>query len=200
MPANPVDDTSVTLMMRLQKSPADPRAWDEFVERYRPMIRAWCLKWHLQESDADDVVQEVLVKLLAAINRFQYDPDRSFRAWLKTVTQHALFDFVAARRNRPGQLEALFDQLAKSTDARTDLEQRLEHAFDAEVLELAMHRVKKRVKPATWDAFQLTVVEGLTGAAAAAKLQRPVAHVFVAKNRVQKMLQEEARILKNEKT
>ena len=29
------------------------------------------------------------------------------------------------------------------------------------MLELAMHRVKKRVKPATWEAFRLTVVEGL---------------------------------------
>ena len=196
MPAHPVDDTSVTLMERLQKFPADPQAWDEFVERYRPMIRAWCLKWHLQDSDADDVVQDVLVKLVAAIRKFQYDPARSFRAWLKTVTQHALSDFVASRRKDPGRIAAPIENIAQSAEAKTDLEQRLEDAFDAEVLELAMHRVKKRVKPGTWDAFHLTVVEGLSGAAAAARLEMPVAHVFVAKNRVQKMLQEEARILK----
>jgi RNA polymerase sigma factor (sigma-70 family) len=196
MPADPVDDTSVTLMMRVQKFPADPRAWDEFVERYRPMIRAWCLKWHLQDSDADDVVQDVLVKLVAAIRKFQYDPARSFRAWLKTVTHHALSDFVASQRKDPGRTAGSIDMIADSAEARTDLEQRLEDAFDAEVLELAMHRVKKRVKPGTWDAFHLTVVEGLSGAVAAARIQIPVAHVFVAKNRVQKMLQEEARILK----
>jgi RNA polymerase sigma factor (sigma-70 family) len=196
MLGHPAEDTSVTLMVRLQKFPADPTAWDEFVERYRPMIRAWCLKWHLQDSDADDVVQDVLVKLVAAIRKFQYDPRRSFRAWLKTVTQHALSDFVAARRKDPGQTAAPIDMIAESAEAKTDLEQRLEDAFDAEVLELAMHRVKKRVKACTWDAFHLTAVEGLTGAAAAAKLEIPVAHVFVAKNRVQKMLQEEGRSLK----
>jgi RNA polymerase sigma-70 factor (ECF subfamily) len=196
MPANPVDDTSLTLMMRLQQSSGDPRAWAEFVERYRPMIRAWCLKWHLQESDADDVVQEVLIKLLAAIRKFQYDPARSFRAWLKTVTQNALSDFVASRRKHPEQMVSPIDAIAESDDARTDLEQQIQDAFDGELLELAMRRVQKRVKPATWDAFRLTVIDGKSGADAAGKLEIPVAHVFVAKHRVQKMLQEEVRSLK----
>jgi RNA polymerase sigma factor (sigma-70 family) len=197
MSANPIDDTSLTLMIRLQKSPTDVRAWGEFVERYSPMIRAWCLKWGLQDSDADDVVQEVLVKLFAAIRKFQYDPTRSFRAWLKTVTQHVWSDFIAARRKDPGRSAGPIDVFTDSTEAQSDLERQIEDAFDAEVLELAMHRVKKRIKAATWDAFHLTVLDGLSGAAAAAKLQIPVAHVFVAKNRVQRMLQEEARILKN---
>ena len=87
--------------------------------------------------------------------------------------------------------------VADSAEARSDLERQLEDAFDRELLELASHRVKGRVKPGTWEAFQLTAVEGVrrrcgpaTGIA--------VAHVFVAKHRVQKMLQEEVRILKNE--
>ena len=150
----------------------------------------------MQDSDVDDVTQDVLVKLFAAFRKFQYDPDRSFRAWLKTVTQHALSDFVASRRKDPGRTAAPIGMIAESAEANSDLQQRLADAFDAEVLELAMHRVKKRVKPGTWDAFHLTAVEGLSGAAAAVKLEIPVAHVFVAKNRVQRMLQEEARILK----
>jgi hypothetical protein len=88
--------------------------------------------------------------------------------------------------------------IADSSAAQSDLVRQIEDAFDTELLELAMHRVKKRVKPATWQAFQLTVVEGLSGVDAAPKLQIPVAHVFVAKNRVQKMLREGARILRTE--
>jgi RNA polymerase sigma-70 factor (ECF subfamily) len=61
-----------------------------------------------------------------------------------------------------------------------------------------MHRIKGRVKAATWDAFHLTAIEGLSGADAAHKLGLPVGHVFVAKHRVQKMLQDEVRLLKNE--
>ena len=61
-----------------------------------------------------------------------------------------------------------------------------------------MHRIKGRAKPANWEAFHLTAIEGLSGAEAAHKLGIPVGHVFVAKHRVQKMLQDEVRILKNE--
>ena len=135
----------------------------------------------------------MLVKLFAALRKFQYDPSRSFRAWLKTVTQHAWSDFVAARRKDPGQNAASIALIADSAEAQSDLERQLEDAFDRELLEVAMHRIKGRVKPATWDAFHLTAIEGLSGADAAQKLGIAVAHVFVAKHRVQKMLQEEVR-------
>ena len=199
MPAKREHDTSITLLERLQNNPGDPRAWSLFVERYQPRIRQWCLNWGMQDCDADDVTQEVLLKLLDAIRKFHYDPARSFRAWLKTVTQHALSDFVATRRKHPGQIAATIDLIAESDDARTDLERQLEDAYDAELLELAMNRVKERVKPATFQAFQLTVMEGNSGADAARILEMPVAHVFVAKHRVQKMLQDEVRILRKQR-
>ena len=199
MPANREADTSRTLLERLQNNPADSKAWDLFVERYRPRIHSWCLTWGLQPSDAEDVAQEVLVKLFAAMSKFQYDPARSFRAWLKTVTKHAWCDFLAARKKDPGRNAGPLDKIADSTDAQSNLERHFEDAFDAELLDLAIHRVKNRVKPATWQAFQLTAVDGHSGADAAQKLQIPVAHVFVAKNRVQNMLQEEIRILRNGK-
>jgi RNA polymerase sigma factor (sigma-70 family) len=82
MPADRDADTSMTLLERLQKNPGDPQAWNLFVERYLPRIKSWCLTWGLQASDAEDVTQEVLVKLFAAMSKFQYDPARSFRAWL----------------------------------------------------------------------------------------------------------------------
>ena len=147
-------DTSLTLMMRVQRDPADPKAWDEFVYRYRPMIEAWCRTWGLQASDVDDVTQDVLLKLLAAIKRFQYDSSRSFRSWLKTVTTNALTDFVRARRRMTSRVQGQVEQLAESPDAMADLERKLEGAFDQELLDLAMSRVEKRVKPRNWQAFR----------------------------------------------
>ena len=119
-------DTSLTLLERLQKNPSDPQAWDLFIDRYQPRIRTWCLSWGSQDSDADDVAQEVLVKLFAALGKFQYDPSRSFRAWLKTVTQHAWSDFHAARRRDPGHNSDRIDTIADSAEARSDLERQLE--------------------------------------------------------------------------
>jgi RNA polymerase sigma-70 factor (ECF subfamily) len=197
MPAGPNTDTSLTLLERISAHPDDPQAWRLFVERYQPQIRRWCLAWGMQDSDADDVAQDVLVKLFSALRKFHYDPDKSFRAWLKTVTQHAWSDFLAARRKDPGRMAGSISQIADSAEAQFDLKRRLAEAFDRELLDLAMRRIKGRVKPATWDAFQLTAIEGLSGAGAAQKLGMPVAHVFVAKHRVQKMLQEEVQLLKD---
>jgi hypothetical protein len=42
---NPEQETSLTLMMRVQQSPGDSEAWEDFVDRYRPLIRAWCIRW-----------------------------------------------------------------------------------------------------------------------------------------------------------
>ena len=58
-----------------------------------------------------------------------------------------------------------------------------------------MRRVAKRVRPRTRQVFQLTAVEGLSGADAARQLEMPVAPLYVAKNCVQKPLREEILIL-----
>ena len=192
---HPDNDTSVTLMLRIAQSPADDAAWDRFVERYQPMIRAWCLRWGSQVSDADDVAQDVLTKLVTAMRTFRYDPDRSFRAWLKTVTQNAWTDFAKAQQMRPAADPNRMLAIADSRDALVDLEKEMEEALDRELYELALHRVEKRVKPATWQAFRDTVIDNRPGADVARDLGMQVAHVFVAKHRVQKMLEQEVRSL-----
>jgi RNA polymerase sigma-70 factor (ECF subfamily) len=75
----------------------------------------------------------------------------------------------------------------------------MENAYERELLDLAMVRVETRVKPTTWEAFRLTYVENMTGAAAAAKLELQPSHVFVAKHRVLKLLESEVRELKVER-
>jgi len=197
MAAEPERNTSLTLLEQVQKFPADLEAWDEFVRRYHPMIHAWCLKWGLQSSDADDVSQDVLVNLLTAMRTFKYDPSRRFCAWLKTVTNHALSHFSAERRREPGPIGPDIP-VTELVEARVDFERRLESFFDRDLFEIALRRIERRVKPVTWDAFRLTALEGLTGLAAAQRLEIPVAHVFVAKNRVQKLLQEEIRMMKGD--
>jgi RNA polymerase sigma-70 factor (ECF subfamily) len=184
--------TRITLLGRLRRDPSDQLAWGEFVEHYGRKIYGWCCKWNLQEADAQDVTQNVLLKLAQKLREFTYDPSRSFRAWLKTLTRHALSDFVESRR-RPGlgSGDSQVADLLESVEAREDLVKHLEAEFDRELLEEAMVRVRLRVAPQTWQAFVLTALEGLSGAEAAERIPMQVAQVFVAKRRVQKMLQEE---------
>ncbi len=196
MPKSPDKDTSFTLIMRVQQNPADPLAWDQFVQRYQPIIRAWCLRWGSQPSDADDVAQQVLLKLLGAMKKYHHDPTPGFRGWLKTVTHNAWVDFVVSQRRTPRQDPERLASIVDSHDALADLEQQMEKAFEQELIELALHRVEERVKSTTWEAFRLTHVENLSGAEVAERLNMPVSQVFVAKHRVLKLLKAEVQRLR----
>ena len=90
--------TRASLLARLRQAPADQAAWGEFVERYGRKLYGWCRHWGLQEADAQDVAQDVLVRLAGKMRGFDYDSSRSFRAWLKTLARHALSDFCDARQ------------------------------------------------------------------------------------------------------
>ncbi|MEM6692601.1 MAG: sigma-70 family RNA polymerase sigma factor, partial [Planctomycetota bacterium] len=94
--------TSLTLLGRVRDL-SDQQAWDEFVQVYTPRIFSWCKQNLLQDQDASDVTQEVLMKLVTAMEKFEYQPTRgSFRGWLKTVTTNAVRDL--ARRRSSSEL------------------------------------------------------------------------------------------------
>jgi RNA polymerase sigma-70 factor (ECF subfamily) len=187
----PDSRTRVSLLVRVCQNPGDQAAWNEFVSRYSPKIYGWCRRWQLQEADAQDVTQIVLLQLATKMRRFAYDPTRSFRAWLKTLTQHAWSDFVAERQ-RAGTAtgDSQMMQALGTLEARQDLEKCLEEAFDLELMELATQRVRQQVEPRTWEAFRLTALDGMSGAEAAARLGMQVDAVFKAKSNVKKRLQE----------
>ncbi len=190
--------TSPTLLGRVALQPADQDAWNIFVDRYAPKIFGWCRAWGLAGPDVEDVTQAVLTKLVVRLRRFRYDPSKSFRGFLRTVTQGALIDGLAARGPivAGGGSEVL--QSLTSVEARVDLAQRLEEEYDRELLAKAMERVQQRVLRHNWEAFRLTAVEGLTGAETADRLHMQVAAVYVAKSSVMKMLKEELVVLDEE--
>lgn len=193
------DRTSATLLLRLRTNPQDDAAWDQFVDRYRPMIFSWCRGFCLQDADAEDVTQAVLLKLYKHVGSFQYDPAQSFRHWLKTLTHHAWHDFITnPRRADAGTGDSKIMHVLGEVTAREDLIARMESAFDQELLDFAMARVQGRLEPKTWQAFQMMALEGRSGAEAAAALDMKIANVFAYRSKVQKLLQQEVRLLEAE--
>jgi RNA polymerase sigma-70 factor (ECF subfamily) len=180
-----LDRTRASLLVGLREN--DPSAWRQFVRRYGPLLYRWCRAWNLQDADAQDVTQDVLVKLARRLRTFYYDPTQSFRAYLKTLAHYAWCDLRAGLQEHPG---ATPDQL-DSIPAREDLRRRLEEEFDPELLEQAMRSVRQRVEPQTWEAFRLTALENVSGADAAGRLNMKVTAVFKARSRVQQMLRDE---------
>jgi RNA polymerase sigma-70 factor (ECF subfamily) len=193
-----VSATDVSLLSRLRQDPADQVAWGSFVNRYGRRIYLWCRQRQLQEADAEDVTQNVLLTLAEKLREFQYDPKGSFRAWLKTVAHHACSKYVSGQQRQgrgTGDTQTL--SFLHSLEARDDLAAHLEEEFDRELLELAMARVAQRVETHTWRAFQLLALEGQSGADVAANLDMPIGMVYVARSRVQKMIQNELQQLED---
>jgi RNA polymerase sigma factor (sigma-70 family) len=196
MRADTVESTRVTLLHRLNQNPGDQISWSEFVRLYGPAIRGWLVHWGLQEADAQDVTQNVLLRLTTKLPQFKYDPARSFRGWLKTLTHHAWHDFVteSGYRNRGSGDTSILDQL-QTVAAREDLTARVEAEFDKELLEVALTRARERVAATTWEAFKLAALDGVVPQEVADKLGVRVSQVYLAKHRVQKLVQEEIRVL-----
>jgi RNA polymerase sigma-70 factor (ECF subfamily) len=191
--------TGSTLFVLLS-DPADPRAWNAFVSRYGPLIYGWCRRWRLQEADAENVTQDVLTLLVRKLRTFVYDPDKgTFRGWLKTLTQHALSDYLAGRRATVmGSGDTAVLEQLEAVAAREDLLTSLAQAFDLELLEEARARVQLRVTPRDWGIFQDLAVDQLPGPEVALKLGMTVTAVLMAKSRVQKKLREEIRRLEGD--
>ena len=183
--------TSPTLLGRLQQEAPDPEAWPQFVRRYGPLLYRWCRSRGLQESDIENVTQNVLMKLARRMREFRYDRKQSFRGYLKTLVHYACCDLLDdGRKNAQGAGDSQVIQALNNVEAREELARRLEEEYDLEALERASQEVQNLVEPHTWEAFRLTAEDGVSGADVAERLTMNVGAVFKARSRVLQMLRE----------
>lgn len=186
--------TRVSLFARLGSRPDDPGVWSDFVKTYAPAVVRWCRRHGLQPSDAQDVAQEVLLRFWRQADRFQYDPSRRFRGYLRLMVVTAVADWAESRRaDRLATGDSAVQALIDSTPAREDLADRLERAFDMERLATAMAEVERRVKPRTWAAFRLLALERLPGKEVAERLGMDVTLAYNARMNVQRMISDTLR-------
>ncbi len=182
--------TRASLLLRLAEEPDDVAAWDEFVRIYGRHVVRWCRHHGLQENDAQDVAQEVLVKFWRLAAGFAYDPSRRFRSYLSAMVASAVADHTTRRRTAPLSRGGDAAKLLNSLPARDDLIARIEAAYDTELLAVAMREVEGRVQPRTWRAFHMLAFERRSGADVAAELGMQVNTAYVARKKVQRMIRE----------
>ena len=185
--------TRQSLLLRVRDL-SDRAAWQDFVECYAPRVFAWCLRFKLQDADAADATQTVLMKLVEGLRSFEYDSERGrFRGWLKTVTRHVAADVARSWRERgtgDSQFLETLDNLEQPAAADALLEE-IEIGYQRELVRRAAVSVQVRVQPKTWEAYRLTCEEQVAASAVAEQLGMPVSEVYVSKSRVLKMLREE---------
>lgn len=188
--------TRISLFERIVGMPGDPRVWNDFVATYGPIVAGWCRRHGLQDTDAQDVTQEVLLRFWRRAADFRYDPARRFRSYLWRVVISALGDWSDARKaDRLAVGSDSLQRLLGDLPARDELAASIERRFDMERLSLAMLEVEARVKPRTWRAFRMLALEQIPGAEVARALGITTAHAYVARMNVQRMISDTVRRL-----
>jgi len=191
MPLSPTD-TRASLILRLPDA-ADVAAWDECVAVYGPLVFRLARRRGLQPADADDLVQEVFAAAARQVGDWLQRPDRGkFRAWLLRIARNIAINLLTRRPHGgvgAGGEEA-GDRLASLPAAADDLSHTFELEYRREIFRWAAEQVRPSVAEATWVAFTLTHLDGISPAEAAHRLGTTVGNVYIARSRVMSRLRE----------
>jgi RNA polymerase sigma-70 factor (ECF subfamily) len=180
-----MNTTSVTLLERL-RHPGEEKAWTRFVRLYTPLLYYWARHIGLSTDHAADLVQDVLVTLVQKLPELRYDPNKSFRAWLRTIT---LNQWRARCRRGRLPVESALD--LSLLPGREGLEPFAEQEYRQHLVRRALQLMQREFEPTTWKACWELVVADRPAAEVAAELGVSVAVVYGAKSRVLRRLREE---------
>jgi RNA polymerase sigma-70 factor (ECF subfamily) len=178
--------TPPSLLERLRQSPQRD-AWEQFVEMYTPLLVAWTKRLGVDDHEAADLIQDIFTVLVEKLPLFQYDAQKSFRAWLKTILLNRWRNRLRRRRDGKDMGEEALQNVA-ATDELHELE---EIEYRRYLARRALELMRKEFQPATWQACWEFVVQDRPAAEVAAELGITVNAVYLAKGRVLRRLREQ---------
>jgi len=184
---NAENPTSPTLIVAVRQG--DDTAWRRLVKVYGPLVLRWCQHCGLQESDAFDVSQEVMIGVNRSMAGFEHHTGGgSFRAWLWAITRNKVSSYLDknACEPKPGggtgalrMIESLPDNSPETTEDIAEMHLR------------ALEGLKLSFSEQTWTAFWRLAVEGDAAADVAEDLGVSVWAVYKSRSRILAKLKEE---------
>lgn len=187
--------TRPSLLVRLRNS-RDEEAWSEFSAVYEPVIYRMTQRRGMQDADAREVVQEVLMSVATAIDRFDVDAVGSFRGWLSQITRNATIDRLRKLASRHEMIDASgvvrkLDETAENEHSIGDaLLDEFEQDRRKQLFRWAASQVRQRTGEVNWMAFWKTSVDGRSVAEVACELSISEGAVYVARCRILKRIRE----------
>lgn len=175
-------------------------AWEEFVAIYEPTIYRLLRSSGLQDADANDLTQEILIKVNQQVQRWgEVDRHGSFRGWLKSVARNLFVSWQRQKMRQPWNHSTIDPQFLNE-DLPLQESETAEFDNEAERLlcRFALKRVQGEVHVSTWNAFHRVVFEEQSIEQTAESLQMTAGAVRVAKCRVQARLKKIIEELRHE--
>lgn len=201
--------TRPSLLNRL-KTGDDPESWSEFYRVYGKLIRDFALHAGLNDTEADEVVQETAIALFRHLPEFRYDPKVCrFKTWLLNQTSWRIKDQLKKRRRSEG-FAAAADAPSKADSTRTETILRvadpasadLDAAFEAQwrqnLFTLALDRVKEKFSLKQFQVFDLLVLKEWPVADVAKSLGISLANIYVTRHRISAAIAREIKRLEKE--
>lgn len=187
--------TRASLFSRL-KDHADHASWLEFFERYWQLIYRAAVREGLNDAEAQDVVQEVILRVQQQLPEFRYDPQKSFKGWLLRATHWRTMDQLR-RRQRAGT-----PTVSPAPSVEEALPPELEAYWDSE-WEAALWRagltwLKQQVSAEQYQIFDLHVLKGRPVLEVARALDVASPTVYVVKHRLLRLLKPELQRLRDQ--
>ncbi len=213
--------TRPSLLNRL-KTGDDSDSWQEFYRVYGKLVRDFAIQAGLNDTEADEVVQETAIAVARHLPEFRYDPKVCrFKTWLLNQTSWRIKDQLKKKRRQVGvQASAcpqptvfpstLKRELQRDETARTATVERvpdpaainLDALFEAEwrknLFTAALERVKTKFSLKQFQMFDLNVLNEWPAVDVARSLGVSLANVYVTKHRVAAALKKEMKRLERE--
>ena len=177
------DHTRPSLLRRL-RDPSDQSAWVDFDDLYRDLIVGYLRRRGVQATDADDILQMVMLRMSRSLAHFEYDPQAGrFRDYLRRTVENTLRS--QRRKRRPAELHT---EVARNlaADPDDDLWNDEWRAFHYQRAMLTMRREHDR---RTLETFDL-LVAGKPVAEVAEAMALSKDAVYKIQQRVRRRVQE----------
>lgn len=158
------------------------KAYNLLLERYHQKIRQIICAYTHDSSSANDLAQEVLIKVFEHLHEFKQDS--AFSTWLYRITQNTIKNHMRAVHIRTDS-EARFAQEQKTSSANSP-EYELIGLELGELLDLAVSQLSEELR----DCYASYVVEGNTYEDIATQMHCPIGTVRSRIFRARKLVHE----------
>jgi RNA polymerase sigma factor (sigma-70 family) len=195
--------TRQSLLERL-KHWDDQESWRDFFNSYWGLLYATAVKSGLNDSEAQDVVQDTIISVAKKMEGFRYDPAvDSFKGWLLYLTRKRIA--LEYRRRERGRGQSMAAPEGANLDieeiadpAGIDVKAIWEEEWTRTIWDAALARIKEQVALKQFQMFDLYMVKERPAVEVARALGVTVAQVYLAKHRVSGLLKKELARLKTD--
>ena len=177
--------TSKTLLDKIASG--DEISWNEFYEKYSPIVKALAKFKGLDAAAADDICQQVMLQFFKQSKTFKFDPDIArFRTYFGRIVNAKIINYFRRKENK----EVLVDDVMPDIPVDPKIEAIYMSEWRKTLLIEAQQKLKERVAPENYQAYELYAVQGRPVEKVAAYLDSSVNQVYQAKKRCFAMMRE----------